>query len=167
MNEILGKAIKLRLRKAKGRRLLGKALDKAKRLAALKKRLAAAALRKKLAAAKAKAKKPTAKALISRLPVETKKALIKRAILKRPALKKKLVAAVLRKKLQARQAGTVYMPSSMRQTSPVPAVSPSPPPVPSPAEEPIPQEEALTPAQAVEQETMERPLEDGAEDEAE
>jgi hypothetical protein len=160
MNEILGAALKRRIRKAKGKRLL----DRAKRLAALKKRLAGRKF-KKARSARAMAKKPAAQKIIARLPVATKKALIKRAILKKPALKKKLVLAVLKKKLQARKAGA-FVPLTMRQSTPVPAVSPAAPPVPDPASASIPPEEALTPAQAVEEETMERPLEEAAQEEA-
>ena len=160
MNENLLGAIKRRIRKAKGKRLL----DRAKRLAALKKRLAGRKL-KKPRAIRALAKKPAAKALISRLPMATKKALIKRAIMKKPALKKKLVLAVLKKKLAQRQAGA-FMPPTYRQTTPVPATSPSPPPVPDPASASIPQDEGLTPAQAVEEEMTERPLEEAAEEQA-
>lgn len=160
MNELLG-ALRRRIRKGKGKRTL----DQIKRLAALKKRLASRRL-KKPAAIRALAKKPAAKALLSRLPLASKKALIKRAIMKKPALKKKLVLAVLKKKLQQRQAGA-YVPPDYHQTTPVPAISPSPPPVPDPASASIPQEEGLTPGQAVEQEMEERPLEEAANEEAE
>lgn len=160
MNEILGAALKRRIRKAKGKRIL----DRVKRLAALKKRLAGR--KKKIAkTARSLAKKPAAQKIIARLPVATKKALIKRAIMKKPALKKKLVVAVLKKKLQERKAGA-FMPPSYRQTTPVPAVSPAAPPVPDPAAASIPQEEALTPAQAVEEEALERPLTEEASEEA-
>jgi hypothetical protein len=160
MHDLLG-AIKRRLRRGSGKRIL----DRAKRLAALKKRLAARKL-KKIRTTRPLVKKPFAKALLSRLPVATKKELIKRAILKKPALKKKLVLAMLKKKLQERQAGA-FMPSTFRQTTPVPAVSPTPPTVPDPAAAPIPQEEGLTPGQAVEEEMQERPLAEAAEEEAE
>lgn len=163
MNEILGNAIlgavKRRLRQKKtARRPMGSPKS---RLARMK--LLAALRKKKLAASKAK--KPVVKRILARMNPAAKKALLKRAILKNPALKKKLAVAVVKKRLAQRQAGKFLAPGAPYQT-PVPARAAAPNPTRDPSAAPIPEEDTMSPAEAVEEEQAEAPMEEAAEEQA-
>ncbi len=163
MNEILGNAIlgavKRRLRQKKAARPKTSAKTRFARMKLL------AALRKKKLAAASKAKKPIVRKILSRMSPAGKKALIKRAILKNPALKKKLAVAVVKKRLADRQAGKFMAPGQPYKT-PVPASPAAPNPTRDPSAAPIPEEDTMSPAEAVQEEQAEAPMEEAAEEAA-
>lgn len=165
-NSALGRA-KRKLRN----KLLAKkpAGSRASRLARLK--LLLALRRKKAAEAKktgkpAPAKSPVMRSIWARLSPEKRKALIAAAVRKNPAMKRKIVVALLKKRMQQRKAGA-FIPSGAQQSSPVPATPSAAPPAPPPARAPIEQADTESDAQAAEQESMEAPLEAAAEDQTE
>lgn len=119
----------------------------------------------KAKAAKAIARRGKKARLLSRMPA-SKKAAIRSAILKNPKLVRKVQAAQLKKALQRRQAGVVVSPGAVQRTT-VPSRAAAPRPTPEPTQPAIPTEETMSPAEAVEEEAMEQPLEDAAEDSVE
>jgi hypothetical protein len=154
-------------RKFAGKRPAG---SRAARLARL--RLLLAARKRKLAAAKGKkptptpAKNPVMRSIWARLTPQRRQALIAAAVKKNPKLKRKLVIALLKRRMMQRKQGAFINPGA-QQASPVPAFASSPNPAPNPARAPIEEARETTPAEDAEAETMEAPLSEAAEEETE
>lgn len=156
LGELLG-----RKKKAGGKR---PSTPKTARFQRAIKKLKTKAKVKKLLARKPSAKKPLLKAVWGRLTPAKRKLAVAAAIRKNPKLKKKLAVAVLKKRIQERKDGLVTSPGAT-QVTPVPARG-STSIVKDPASAPIAEEAELSPADAVEEEMQQAPLDEAADAEA-
>lgn len=111
------------------------------------------------------AKVVRAKAVLKKLSPLQKKAVIRKAIAKAPALRKKLAVSLVRNRLAARTE-QLASPGAYSALTPVPARDSSPPPAGAPASPSIPEESARSSADVVEDEMTESDLDRGADAEA-
>lgn len=154
-------------RKIAAKRKVKKGLARLKALALLKAKRKGKATPPKAPAPpkRSVAKKPVLRSIWARLTPAKRKALMAAAIKKNPKLKRKLVLAMVKKRINERKNGLVTSPGDV-DTTPVPSKSPAVI-MPNPAQAAVPEEEGKTDAQAVEEEMDQSALDEGGDAEAE